>query len=88
MDGRCHLCELVVVGLGALVLASLLIRKEFFLPLLVVAICLGAWEMRRALQSARINAPIVPILLGAVSMLMAAYVRGAEALAMPLPNTM
>jgi CDP-diglyceride synthetase len=59
----------------------LLIRKEFFLPLLVVAICLGAWEMRRALQSARINAPIVPILLGAVSMLMAAYVRGAEALA-------
>ena len=71
----------VGVGLGALVLASLLIRKEFFLPLLVVAICLGAWEMRRALQSARINAPIVPILLGAVSMLMAAYVRGAEALA-------
>ena len=43
--------------------------------------------MRRALQSARINAPIVPILPGAVSMLMAAYVRGAEALAITFGPT-
>ncbi len=71
----------VGVGLGALVLSSLLIRKEFFLPVLVLAICLGAFEVKRALESARINAPLVPILIGAVTMLIAAYTRGAEALA-------
>lgn len=72
----------VGVTLGGAVLASLLVVKEAFLPILVLAVCLGAWEMGRALTSARIHVPIVPVLLGAVSMLLAAYFRGAEALAL------
>lgn len=75
------------VALGALVLASLLIKKEFFLPVLVVAVGLAAWEVRRALTSIQINAPLVPILIGAVSMLASAYLRGAEALAITFALT-
>ena len=77
----------VGVGLGALVLTSLLIRKEFFLPVLVLAVALGAIEVWRALTTAKINAPIVPIVLGSVTMLVAAYLRGAEALAVTFART-
>jgi phosphatidate cytidylyltransferase len=77
----------VGVGLGALVIASLVFRKELFLPILVVAVGIGAWEVRRALQQAHINAPLVPVLLGSVSMLVAAYLRGAEALAITFALT-
>lgn len=77
----------VGVGLGALVLGSLLVVKQVFLVILVAAVGLGAWEMRRALASARIQVPLIPVLLGAVSMLLAAYVRGAEALALTFALT-
>ena len=70
----------VGVGLAVLVIASLAFRRELFLPILVVAICLGAWELRRAVRQAGIDAPIVPVLIGAVSMLLSAYYRGPEAL--------
>ena len=35
--------------LGGLVVGTLVISKAAFLPVLVVAICVGAWEMRQAL---------------------------------------
>jgi phosphatidate cytidylyltransferase len=77
----------VGVVLGAVVLGSLLVVKEAFLVILVLAVCAGAWEMRRALESARIAVPLVPVLLGAVSMALAAYVQGAEALAVTFALT-
>ena len=70
----------VGVGLGALVIASLLLWRVSFLGILVVAIGIGAWEMWRALGTARIHVPIIPVLIGMVSMLVAAYTRGPELL--------
>ena len=70
----------VGVGLAALVIASLAFHRELFLPVLVVAILLGAWEMRRAMRQATVDVPFVPVVIGAVSMLLSAYYRGPEAL--------
>ncbi|GAA4108432.1 hypothetical protein GCM10022415_01050 [Knoellia locipacati] len=70
----------VGVGLAALVIASLAFHRELFLPVLVVAIVLGAWEMRRAVRQAGVDVPFVPVVIGAVSMLLSAYYRGPEAL--------
>ncbi|MFW5474449.1 phosphatidate cytidylyltransferase [Knoellia sp. CPCC 206450] len=70
----------VGVGLAALVIASLVFRRELFLPVLVVAIVIGAWEMRRAVRQAGLDVPFVPVVIGAVSMLLSAFYRGPEAL--------
>ncbi len=68
------------VGLGALVVASLLIRKEAFLVVMAAAIAVGVWELTKALANVGIRASLVPLLLGSVSMILSAYVRGPEAL--------
>jgi phosphatidate cytidylyltransferase len=68
------------VGLAALVVVPLAVRRELLVPVIVVAIAIGAWEMHRALLGAKIAAPLVPVLLGAVSMVVGAYVGGGEAL--------
>ncbi|MFC7491818.1 MULTISPECIES: phosphatidate cytidylyltransferase [unclassified Knoellia] len=70
----------VGVGLAVLIIASLAIRREAFLVILVAAMVIGAWEMRRAVRQVGIDAPLVPVVIGAVSMVLAAYFRGAEAL--------
>jgi phosphatidate cytidylyltransferase len=70
----------VGVGLGALVVASLFIRKEGFLVLATAAICVAVWELRAALAQGRIHVPLVPALAGALAMMTAAYVGGGEAL--------
>ena len=70
----------VGVGLGALVVASLFIRKEGFLVLATAAICVAVWELRSALAQGRIHVPLVPALAGALAMMTAAYVGGGEAL--------
>lgn len=70
----------VGVGLGALVIASLAIRREAFLVILVIAMAIGAWEMRRAVRQAGIEVPLVPVVIGAASMVLSAYFRGPEAL--------
>lgn len=68
------------VGLGALVIASLAFRKEAFLAVMAAAIAVGAWELTKALANVGIRASLVPLLLGSVSMILSAYLRGAEAL--------
>jgi phosphatidate cytidylyltransferase len=70
----------VGVALAALVVVPLAVRRELLVPVIVVAIAIGAWEMHRALLGAKIAAPLVPVLLGAVSMVVGAYVGGGEAL--------
>ncbi|MEO7269754.1 MAG: phosphatidate cytidylyltransferase [Knoellia sp.] len=70
----------VGVGLAAVVLASLLIRREAFLVVLVVAMAIGAWEMRRAVRQAGIEVPLVPVVIGSASMVLSAFFRGPEAL--------
>jgi phosphatidate cytidylyltransferase len=70
----------VGVGLAALVIASLAVRREAFLVILVAAMWIGAWEMRRAVRQTGIDVPLVPVVIGALSMLLSAYFRGPEAL--------
>jgi phosphatidate cytidylyltransferase len=70
----------VGVSLGALVLASLLIRKEGFLAVVVVASCWAVWELRGGLARGKINVPLVPSMVGAVAMITASFVGGGQAL--------
>ncbi len=70
----------VGVGLGVLILASLYVRKEVFLAVAVSASAVGVWELRGALAHRRIRVALVPTMLGAVLMVLAAYFRGGQAL--------
>ena len=70
----------VGVGLGAVVLASLIFRKEIFLGVVIVAACFGVWELRGGLAQGKINVPLVPSMVGAIGMLVASFVHGGQAL--------
>ena len=70
----------VGVSLGALVLASLLIRKEGFLAVVIVASCLALWELRGGLARGKIKVPLVPSMVGAITMITASFVGGGQAL--------
>lgn len=71
----------VGVGLGVLIIGTLLVRKESFLVVVAVAVALAVWELRAALAKVAIHVPLVPCLVGMVSMLVSAYTGGAQALA-------
>ena len=66
--------------LAGLVVGSLVVDPRAFLAVVVVAVSYGAWELRRAIATRGMVIPLVPLLLGAVGMLVSAYLRGAEAL--------
>jgi len=71
---------LVGCGLGVVIVASLFIRKEAFLVVAGAAACVGVWELRGGLAQGRINIPLVPSLVGTVTMVTAAYYGGGQAL--------
>ncbi len=77
----------VGVGLGMLIVVSLLLRKELMLVVVVAAVGVGVWELRRALVQVSIAVPLVPSLVGSVSMILSAYVGGGEALFVTLGLT-
>ena len=66
--------------LGGLVIGTLIVDARAFLVVVIAAICVGAWELRRAIATKGITIPLVPLLLGVAGMLVSAYARGAEAL--------
>ena len=66
--------------LAGLIIGTLIIDARAFLVVVVAAIALGAWELRRAIATKGMNIPLAPLLLGVAGMLVSAYVRGAEAL--------
>ena len=72
------------VGVGlllvGLIIGTLVIDARAFLVVVVVAVSYGAWELRRAIATRGMVVPLVPLLLGAVGMLVSAYLRGAGAL--------
>jgi phosphatidate cytidylyltransferase len=68
------------VSLGALLLASLLFRKQAFIGVVIVASCIAVWELRGGLARGRINVPLVPSLVGAITMITASFVGGGQAL--------
>ena len=68
------------LGLGVVIVATLLLRKESFLPVVTVAVGIGLWELRAALRQAGVEAPLVPPLVGTAAMIWAAYVYGPQGL--------
>ena len=72
----------IVVGVGLLVVvvASLFIRKEAFGVLAIVAVCAGLWELAQAFTRRDIHLPLLPLLVGAIGILVSAYTAGPEAL--------
>lgn len=70
----------VGLSLGAVVLASLIFRKEIFLGVVIVAACFGVWELRGGLAQGKINVPLVPSMVGAITMIVASFVGGGQAL--------
>ena len=66
----------VGVALVAVIIGSLVVRREAFVALVVVAILVGVVELTRALQAGSFRAPLVPLLVGAVAMLVLAWSRG------------
>ncbi|WP_406830133.1 phosphatidate cytidylyltransferase [Pedococcus sp. KACC 23699] len=77
----------VGVGLGVLIIVSLLLRKELMLVIVVAAVAVGVWELRRALLQVSIAVPLVPSIVGSISMILSAYVGGGEALIVTLGLT-
>jgi phosphatidate cytidylyltransferase len=70
----------VGVSLGAMLLASLLLRKQGFIGVVIVASCIAVWELRGGLARGRINVPLVPSMVGAITMITASFVGGGQAL--------
>ncbi len=68
------------VGMGAVVVLALLVRKELFVLVTVVAVGASVWELSAALATRRHLVPRVPLLLATALGLPATYVWGLEAL--------
>jgi phosphatidate cytidylyltransferase len=66
----------VGLGLGAVIVASLLLWRPAFLGVLGAAVLVGVVELTRALRAGGFHAPLVPLLVGAVAMEALAWTRG------------
>ena len=77
----------VGVGLGAVILFSLLVVRGAFLGVVVLAALIAVWELSNALASSGIRVPVVPVSLGAGAMLVGAWAGGAELLVVALGLT-
>jgi phosphatidate cytidylyltransferase len=70
----------VGLGLGGVILASLLVWRPAFLGVLVAAVLMGVVELTRALQAGNFRAPLVPLLVGTLAMEALAWSRGPSGL--------
>lgn len=70
----------VGLGLGAVLIASLFIRREAFVAFVVIAVGMALWEFSKALETRHVRVPVLPLWVGSTGMLVSAYVAGAEAL--------
>jgi phosphatidate cytidylyltransferase len=66
----------VGLGLGAVIVASLLLWRPAFVGVLLAAILVGVVELTGALRAGGFRAPLVPLLVGAVAMEALAWTRG------------
>jgi phosphatidate cytidylyltransferase len=66
----------VGLGLGGVLLASLLIWRPAFLLVLTAAVLVATVELVRALRKGRFEPPLVPVVVGALAMIALAWTRG------------
>lgn len=76
----------IFVGLllAGTVLGVLFYAKAWFLAVLVVAACVGIWELVRAIRNSGANPPAIPLMVGGAVMLGLVWFRGVEALSLGL----
>jgi len=81
----------VAIGSGlvliALIAGSLYLWKPAFMLVVVAAILIGVWEFKQGFAAKQIRLPSEPLYVGAVVMLVSAYVGGAPALVTALAVT-
>ncbi len=77
----------VGVALVALVVVTLVVAEVAFVALACGVLVLALWEFSQALAARDIRLPIVPVALGGIGMLVAAYVGGPDALVVALGLT-
>lgn len=77
----------VGVGLAAVAVSSLFLRKEVFVGVVVLAVVVGSWELATVLRRSDVAVPLVPVALGAAVMQVAAYLGGGDALVVALGVT-
>jgi len=70
----------VGAGLAALALLALFTRPEAFVALTSFVVVLAVWELSGALAAKQIVVPVIPVAVGALGMLVSAYVAGPEGL--------
>ena len=68
------------VLLGAVAVACLLIHPVAFAGLVAVALVLAVWELRQALAKGDLHVPFVPVVAGALGMVLAGRLDGAQGL--------
>jgi phosphatidate cytidylyltransferase len=62
--------------LGGVVLVTLYTAKPVFLAVMTVAIVIGMYEFTRALAVKNMRAPIIPLALGAIAIIITSYTNG------------
>lgn len=67
---------LVLIGIVA---ASLFIRKEVFVGLVVVASAIALFELKRAFETADLHIAYIPLVVGSAGIILSAYTAGVEA---------
>jgi phosphatidate cytidylyltransferase len=70
----------VGLGLGAVILGTLLVYRPAFLLVIAAAILIGIVELTRAVEVGGARPPLVPVLVGALAMLGLAWTRGTSGL--------
>jgi phosphatidate cytidylyltransferase len=74
----------VGLGLGGVIIASLLIWKPAFLGVIVLAAGVAIWELVRALKLSGAHPPLVPLLAGALLIMGLAWYEGPDAMSLGL----
>lgn len=74
----------VGVGMGAVIVASLLIYRASFAVIVGVTAAYGTYELCRAIATVEARATVLPLLAGGVAMEAAAWVRGSNGLILAL----
>jgi phosphatidate cytidylyltransferase len=77
----------VGVALVVMIAASLVLLKQTFVVIVVVAMALGIDELRRALTTVGVAMPALPVQLGSLAILLAAYLGGPDAMVVAVALT-
>jgi phosphatidate cytidylyltransferase len=77
----------VGAGLAALIVVSLLLEKIVFVGLIAAVVVLGLRELAGAFRERDVRIPLIPVTVGGLGMVAAAYFKGEDALAAALALT-